>query len=172
MSICQLVILAKHGDNQSMEELIVRFMPLIDSLSRKARNEYSKTDLIIFFIKLIYKIKISDFKNFSEVVVVKYIKNSMDRECYRLAKKGPIEMVELTDTFSKDSIDYDEVNYSVYLNNLVDKGIITKRQMQILYYKYYYVNNDTEIASDLHISRQAVSKIHNAAIKNLKTYLN
>lgn len=172
MSISQLIILAKHGDSQCMEELIVKFMPLIDSLSRKARNEYAKTDLIIFFIKFIYKIKINNFINYSEGAIVKYIKNSMYRECYRLAKGSAIEMVELTDTFSEELTDYKEIEYVISLNDLVDKGIITKRQKEVLLNKYCYRSSDTEIASDFHISRQAVAKIHNAAIKNLKTYLN
>lgn len=38
--------------------------------------------------------------------------------------------------------------------------------------KYCYLSTEEEIASELKVSRQAVNKMHNVAIRNMKKYLN
>lgn len=50
-----LILNAQNFDEISMETLIDKFSPIINSLSKKLYYEYAKTDLIIYFIELIYK---------------------------------------------------------------------------------------------------------------------
>ncbi|WP_423219416.1 sigma factor-like helix-turn-helix DNA-binding protein [Clostridium sulfidigenes] len=49
---------------------------------------------------------------------------------------------------------------------------MNEKQRYVLIKKYYYDFTDKEIAIELAISRQAISKIHKKAIENLKKYLN
>lgn len=39
---------AKMGENQSLESLIVKFQPIINSISWRCKSEYVRTDLTIF----------------------------------------------------------------------------------------------------------------------------
>lgn len=172
LSIYSLIERAKGGEKESMELLIIKFEPIINSLSWKVKHECGKTDLTIFFIKLIYGIKLINITNSSDGSLVNYIQQSLYREYYRLNKANPIIEVELTDTFTADINEYKEVEYEIYLNELVVEKVINKKQKYVLLKKYRDERTDQEIAMDLCISRQAVNKMHKLAIKNLKEYLN
>lgn len=170
--IYNLIERAKAGEKESMELLIIKFEPIINSLSWKLKDECGKTDLTIIFIKLIYGIKLINITNSSDGALVNYIQQSLYREYYRLSKGNQIIEVELTDTFTADIDEYKEVEYEIYFDELVVGKVINKKQKYVLLKKYYDECTDQEIANELCISRQAVSKIHKIAIKNLKEYFN
>lgn len=171
-SLCKYIEQAKMGDNQSLESLIIKFEPLINSISWKIKSEYAKTDLTIFFINLIKDIKLDNFKNLSDGALVKYIQTSLYRKYYKLNKSSLFMEVELTDTFNSTNNEYEDIEYKVFLDELEAKSIINKRQKYMLVEKYSSLNTEQEIASELSISRQAVNKMHGLAIKNIKKYLN
>jgi hypothetical protein len=170
-SIYRLMQRAKSGDKEIMEFLIIKFEPIINSLSWKLNNEYGKTDLTIFFIKLIYSIKLDSMVNLSEGALVNYIVKSLKRECYRLNRLQLISDCEMNDNAFVILNDYIEIEHKIFLDELVHNRIINKRQEYVLLKKYYNECTDQEIANELCISRQAVSKMHKLAIKNLKEYL-
>jgi hypothetical protein len=84
--IVNLIEKSKNYDKYSMELLIIKFEPILNSLSYKLGYDCAKTDLTIFFIKLIYSIKLESIMNLSEGALVNYIKTSFYREYYRLSK--------------------------------------------------------------------------------------
>ncbi|MEG2290714.1 MAG: helix-turn-helix domain-containing protein [Clostridium sp.] len=172
VSICSLIKRAKSGDKESMKLLLIKFEPIINSLSWKIKDECGRTDLTIFFIKLVYRIKLINMINSSDGALVTYIQQSLYREYYRLNKTNSIIEVELTDTFKVDCNEYKDIEHEMFLNELVVGKVINEKQKCVLLKKYYDEYTDQEIATDLCISRQAVSKIHKVAIKHLKEYLN
>lgn len=171
MSIYGLIELARFGDKESMELLIVKFEPIINSLARKLKCECGKTDLIIFFMELIYGMNITNMINLSDGALVNYIKKSLYREYYRLSKKNSIMEVELIDHFAEENNEYKKVDFEIYLDELVMNKIINKNQKYALIKKYYNQCTDKEIAMNIGVSRQAVNKMQKVAIRNLKEYL-
>jgi len=169
--IYRLIQKAKNDDKETMELLIIKFQPIINSLSWKLKNEYGRTDLTIFFIKLIYSIKLDSIINMSEGALVNYIVKSLKRECYRLNRTPLISDCEMNDNVLVMINDYIEVEYKIFLDELEINKVINKRQKYVLLKKYYNKFTDEEIATELCISRQAVSKMHKLAIINLKEYL-
>jgi len=121
---------------------------------------------------LIYSIKLESINTLSEGSVVNYIKTSFYREYYRLGKSQIIcEYYEKNDLYVPIN-DYHKLEDKIFLDELVLKKIINEKQRYVLIKKYYYDFTDKEIAIELAISRQAISKIHKKAIENLKKYLN
>lgn len=171
-SILTLIEKAKNLDKYSMEILLIKFEPLFNSLSYKLKYDCAKTDLIIFFIKLIYSIKIDIIINLSEGALVNYISKALRRECYRLSRNILVNECEINDNISVILNDYIEVEHKVFLDDLVFLKIINQKQKYVLLNKYYYDFTDYEIAKDLNISRQAISKMHKKAIYDIKEYLN
>jgi len=171
-SIISLIERAKSYDKFSMELLIIKFDPLLNSLSYKLGYDCAKTDLTIFFIKLIYSIKLENIMISSEGALVNYIKTSFYREYYRLSKSQIInEDYEENDLYVSIN-DYNKIEDKIFLDELVLKKIINEKQKYVLIKKYYYDCTDKEISNELAISRQAISKMHKKAIDNLKKYLN
>jgi len=163
---------AKKGDKDSMEILIIKFEPILNSLSYKLEYDCAKTDLTIFFIKLIYSIKLDSIMNLSEGALVNYIKTSFYREYYRLSKSQIRD-----ETYQENELyiwvsDYNKIENKIFLDELLFKKVINKKQKHVLIKKYYYDCTDKEISNELDISRQAISKIHKKAIYNIKKYLN
>ncbi|PPK48794.1 sigma factor-like helix-turn-helix DNA-binding protein [Clostridium algidicarnis] len=171
-SLCNLIKKAKNFDKESMELLITKFDPIITSLSRKLQNEDAKNDLTVFFIRMIYEIKLINLINSSDGALVNYIKQGLYREYHKLNKVAPIISVEFNDIFTVDTNDYVQVEYKVFLDELVMKKVLNEKQKYVLLKKYYYHCTDEEISIELCISRQAVNKIHRKAIDNLRKYLN
>jgi len=172
VSICDLIKRAKNFDKESMELLLSKFDPILSSLSRKLQNEDAKSELTIFFIRMIYEIKLTNLMNSSDGALVNYIKQGLYREYYKLNKVAPIISVEFNDIFTIDTNDYVQIEYKVFLDELVMKKVINERQKYVLLKRYFYHCTDEEISIELCISRQAVNKIHRKAIDNLKKYLN
>jgi len=172
VSICDLIKRAKNFDKESMELLLNKFDPILSSLSRKLQNEDAKSELTIFFIRMIYEIKLTNLMNSSDGALVNYIKQGLYREYYKLNKVAPIISVEFNDIFTIDTNDYVQIEYKVFLDELVMKKVINERQKYVLLKKYFYHCTDEEISIELCISRQAVNKIHRKAIDNLRKYLN
>ncbi len=171
-SIVNSIEKAKKGDKDNMKLLIVKFEPILNSLSYKLEYDCAKTDLTIFLIKLIEGIKLGCIENISDGALVKYIQKSLYREYYKLNKSRLIIEVELNDVFSLESNEYKDSEYKILLDEFEAKSIINERQKYMLLKKYCHLSTEEEIASELKVSRQAVNKMHNVAIRNIKKYLN
>ncbi len=171
-TLCRVIEQAKMGDNQSLESLIIKFETIINSISWKVKSEYGRTDLTIFFIKLVKGVKLERIENLSDGALVKYIQKSLYREYYKLNKSSLIKEVELNDISKLESSEYKDVEYKIFLDELETKSIISERQKYMLLMKYSCLNTEQEIAIELNISRRAVNKMHSLAIKNIKEYLN
>lgn len=163
---------AKFGDNESLEFLITKFEPIISGLSRKLNDDCGRTDLTIFFIKLVRGINLDNIKNLSDGALVNYIKKSLYRKCFKLNKEKLIKEIELLDIYSNNIKEYMDSEYKIFLDQLESRQVITKKENNILLKKYCYLSTEQEIARELNVSRQAINKSHKSAIKKIRGYLN
>jgi DNA-directed RNA polymerase specialized sigma subunit len=171
ISLYEMVKRAKSGDEQSLEYLILKFDPIINSISRKLNMECAKTDMVIFFIKLIKGMNIENIKNLSDGALVKYVEISLRRKYIKMNNKDSIIEVELNDVFNSHNNEYTEIEFKIFLDEIENKKVINKKQNYVLLEKYFNQNTEQEIADELKISRQAVNKMNRLAIKNIREYL-
>lgn len=170
--MAKLIGKSQNHDKYSMELLIIKFEPILNSLSYKLGYDCAKTDLTIFFIKLIYSIKLESIMNLSEGALVNYIKTSFYREYYRLSKAQIKNEICQESDIDICINDYNKIEGKIFLDELVLKKVINEKQKYVLMKKYCHYFTDEEISKELCISRQAVSKSHRKAIDSLKKYLN
>ena len=173
MSVYTLIIDSKRGNNESLYELINKFYPKINSLARKlSYDEYGKTDLIIFFIQMVYGMNLEGINNVSDGALVNYINTSLQRRQYKCNFKSSMVEVELNDVFTKYYDAIEDIDFEIFLDDMIKKNVLTSKQKYVLKKKYFDGFTDSEIAKELDVSRQNISKINKVAIKNLKEYLN
>lgn len=172
MSLKDNIILAKMGNSESLKIILERFEKLIQSISRKYKDEYLETDLTIFLLKLIYKIDNEKVEKLSEGALVMYLVNSLKYESLRLLKIKKVETIALVDIYSEIDNEFRDKEFDVFLSDLVQSNVLTPKQRLVLKDKYVNDFTDKEIAIKISISRQAVTRLHNTAISNLRNYLN
>ena len=137
-SIVTLVKKARSYDKNSMESLLIKFDPTINNLLRKLGYDCAKTDLIIFFIKMIYSIQLASIFNLSDRALVNYIKKSLRREYYRLNEIYIFNEFKMLDKFSELSDSYLPIENKISLGELVSLKIITNKQKYVLLGKCHY----------------------------------
>lgn len=137
-SIVTLVKKAKSYDKNSMKSLLIKLDPTINTLSRKLGYDCAKTDLTIFFAKIIYSIQLVNSFNLSDGALVNYIKKSLCREYYRVNKIYIFNGVEMLDKFSELSDSYLPIENKISLGELVSLKIITNKQKYVLLGKCHY----------------------------------
>lgn len=125
-------------DKESMYLLIQQFEPLINKYSRLLKYEEAKTDIIIAFIEVIYKIPNLD----STPKIVRYISNSLKNTYIKLSKanKKKLTIVPLN-----EQIQYNK-DESKAIFNIIDE--LSHIQKNIIKFKICGYS-DSEIAKKL-----------------------
>ncbi|WP_099189532.1 RNA polymerase sigma factor [Tepidibacter mesophilus] len=170
-SIRELVEKAKGKDKEALNQIISRFKGTIKKFSNQLGYEEAETDLIIGLIETICKIKSSNLELKNDGAITNYIYNSIKNkktELYRKYVKGINESLEINLEIIEDTSNY-QVEDKLFIDDLLD--LLTEIQKIILVEKFIKGYSDAEIASKLHISRQAVNTSKNKALKKLKRYL-
>ncbi|KFX54735.1 sigma-70 family RNA polymerase sigma factor [Clostridium botulinum] len=151
-------------------EILNFFKSNISYLSYKLNYPEAYTDLIIYLYELLKKFNVNNFNN--DIEVIRYIKKCLKHKSiqlhYKIDKdKKHIHYVSeetLLDALEKNVSNY---NYSdIVFFDLI--SLVTLRQKEILFYRFYIQLSNIEIAKMLGISRQAVNKSLKIALKNLK----
>ncbi|SHK61564.1 RNA polymerase sigma factor [Tepidibacter formicigenes] len=170
-SFFEIIEKAKDGDKEAFIEIINKFEPTLKKFSRELNYELAETDLIIALIEIVKGIKSSNFKTKNDGVVVNYIYNSMKNrkvDLFRKYVKGVKEEMEINLDVIENEANY-QIEDGVFVKDLLN--MLTDIQKIVIVEKFIKGYSDAEIATKLHISRQAVNKAKNKAIKRLKEYL-
>lgn len=171
-NLYELVKEAQNGNNDATMNIIEKFSPLIRKYSRKLNYDVAYTDLIISLIETIKYIPIFRNENIKkEECLVAYISKSLIHKYIRLSKryrKVSVKEVELNNQIFSNDIT-DEIENTVFINKILSK--LPKTQENILKQMFIYGYRESEIASQLNISRQAVNKTKKRALNSLRKYL-
>ena len=163
-----LISKAKNNSDDAKIAIIEKFSPIISKYSYKLGYEDAKQDLILFVLTLIPKIP-DNFKEGAQLV--SYIAKAVYCQYIKLSKSYcAISNVEI---YSNDFFSYIPSNFqlsnvdnSVFIENLLSK--LSKYHWQIIYLHYIEGYSIQELADYYHLSRQAVNKAKNSALKILK----
>ena len=165
-SLYQLAMEAKRGDKPSMMSLIQMFYPLINKYSRKLNYDGASTDLVINLIEVIKDLPIHNLKKQKNIIA--YISKSTRYKYIKLSKKY--------NKICNSEIELDENLLECNLNNSIDDNIIvldlmdrlSKKQRSIIEKIFIEGFNESQIAREFKISRQAVNSTKKRALDNLK----
>ncbi len=167
-----LITQSKNKNKDSILKIVDKFMPLIKKYTRKLNYDGADTDLTIFLINLIKKLPTerNDLLQ-KDKVIVSYISISIKNEYIRLSQKH--NKISKTEILCEDDIIntlqcYDE-NYDFIMEDLLSN--LSELQKKIIKSIYLMDIKEADLANSLNISRQAVNKTKNIALKKLKNYL-
>lgn len=159
---------AKDNDTDSTLYIVETFIPLIKKYSRKLNFDGADTDLIISLLNLIKSLPdhLTD-----DNAIVSYIAVSIKNEYIKLSKRNnKIMKTEiLFDEYIKEFPFSNDEESLLILNELLDK--LPKNQSELLKGIFIDGYSVVSIAKKLNISRQAVNKTKNIALKQLRTQL-
>ncbi|MDF2883394.1 MAG: polymerase sigma factor, sigma-70 family [Clostridiaceae bacterium] len=164
----ELVEWSKKGDKERLLEIIYKFKPLIRKYSRKLCYDGSDSDLVICLLETIYNIPTDKVEMQKDECIAGYINISIKHKYIYLSKKYTSMLSRETElnTNIMDKNCEDIWEDYICLNNLVDK--LPKLQQQIIKKIYFNGVLEKDLAKQLNISRQAVNRTKNRALKNLK----
>ncbi len=155
------------SDEDSILETIIRFNPLIKKYSRMLDYSDAEGDLVLAMTKIARKIP----QTGNQATTVGYVAKSLKHEYIALSKKrqrlvkSEIITCEIN---ASQRIEWD-IESQIDIRNAINR--LTRNQRYIVYLRYYVGYSNSEIATALHISRQAVNKTEKAALKRLKLLL-
>lgn len=169
----ELVINIQRKTNHEIAilKLIEQFNPLIKKYSNLLRWEDSQSELILALIEIINKVPTQNSKFKQDKYIVSYISKSIRNTYIYLSKiRNKLKCHEFPINF--------EITEDSYQASIVDRlfveellKVLTKREKEIITLKYFNEYSDIEISRKIGVSRQAVNKTKNRAIKRMREYM-
>lgn len=170
MELYDLIMKSKNGDKDALYNIIIDFEPTIRKLSYDLHYEEAKTDLIIELIKLVKNVDENKFWQSTNSQIAKYVLIHLRNRAKRLSvnrKRNNLILVDMNYKILIDNKGYDIGDRAIH-KILIES--LTEKQQKIIILKYFYGLSDIEISELLMISRQAVNRNKNRALKNLRRY--
>jgi RNA polymerase sigma factor (sigma-70 family) len=160
---------AQMGNEEAILILYNKFLPKIKRCSMKLNYETAETDITIRFLEFIKDTNFDALISNCDGAVVNYTNRFFNNTFVDLLNSRSSHMlfVYLDDenSFIKDIPTYDDQS-----NLDIDCfPFLTELQKKIILYRYIYGYSSQEIAQKLKVSRQAIDRTKNRAIKIIKT---
>ncbi len=158
----------KKGDMSVFPIIFGEFKHLMLYYSKKSADEDVFGELSVFLLELLYKIEPESFKKQEGEGFKRYIAAALRNRYIQIMKikqKLSMESLELEEWDSFTVISYENEGLREALESLeLKRRLVTEL-------KYIYGYSEAEIAHRLKITRQAVNKHKNNALRDLKEYL-
>ncbi|ARC83159.1 transcriptional regulator BotR, P-21 [Clostridium argentinense CDC 2741] len=160
------------NNNTEFEEIYRNFENFIDMLTRKYDVEKDYNDIVSHLWIILKKTDLNKFN--TEYDLEKYISTSLKRYCIDICnKKNRNERVIYNSEFVDINLSLIEHSFSNDLefefNDLI--SILPNSQRKIIYMRFFNNMKEVDIAEELNISRQAVYKSKNLALKKLESVI-
>ncbi|MGE5627787.1 MAG: sigma-70 family RNA polymerase sigma factor [Solirubrobacterales bacterium] len=171
-NLYDLLIESTNNNEDALMKIIDKFMPLIKNYNRKLSYDGADSDLIIHLIKIVKKFvnkRHFDFTN--DKLIVSYIAKSIKHEYIRLSKIN-CKITKNETLLNEDILSIPTDNNfenAILINELLNR--LPKNQSSLLRQIYMDGYSETNLATKLNISRQAINKAKRKALDNLKKYI-
>ena len=176
----KMILLGKQGDKFALEKLIEIFNPSINSNiklidSYKSLNKYdledNKQEIILALINAVKVMPLEkdSFKNDGKIT--NYINTAIQNKRLEFSKKfSKNDKVDYKSDLScmENLFDYESFEKEIIVKDLFDR--LNKTEKFIMKKRFLNGKSDVEIGEMLDISRQAVNKTKNRALKKLKIF--
>lgn len=143
-------------DTEILNELIIRFKPLIISCSNqsgwKIETEDMQSILTLKLITLARGMKVTENEGQNVKFIAQALRNHHIDMVRSINRKERVEVVSLENATDKGARDEHNIEFEDMIKGL------TKRKQEIIRLKFQEMYTDKEIADKLGISRQSVNK--------------
>lgn len=175
VELIKLVQCVQAGDKQAMEELLNRFSPLICKYANYLDGEDSAQEISFLLLRIALKLNIENLKSRCDPVLIKYFQQSIYRGYIALSKKRNLyenKVIALLDLppYILPRVEKNMSTNDCYFENenLPLKEYLTDLEYEIISRIVLHDEQASNVAADLRISRQAVSKTKVRALKKLR----
>ena len=153
-------------DEESIVKIINLLNPMLRKYGRLAGYDEAETDLVIFLLESLNRMDVKNIDSYNEGQLFSYFKTILYRKAIDLYRHHlnqkqneildcEIEVKEVDQPFS-----------DIFFYDLVCN--LNFKQQQVIIGKIMFGLSDVQLAKSLHISRQAVNRLYNRALKKLK----
>ncbi len=172
MELIPLIKGFQSGNREQFDSIYIVFEKLLYHYARLLKDEDLLQELNVFLIELINNISLDKFCADDSVDLKKYIAVSI-RNKYISYSKAKQMHEALFVGFCEEIASDNDVSNDFESNMALFEGFsrLTKRQRQVIIYKYVYDYSDVEISKFLHISRQAVNRLKTRGLIILRDFL-
>lgn len=160
----------KLGSQDAMEKALETFEPIISKYSFWLKDEDARQELSLFLIEQIKNYPLESFR--CDAAFIQYISRSIYHEYIRLSKhqqKQKENVLSFDEQLQIPCSDEENIERRILIYDLLSR--LSKKQREIIVLEYFYGYKDREIGNKLNISRQAVNKEKNSALKKLRLFM-
>lgn len=171
MENCCLITLIKKlrkHETAAFSQIFSEFEKLIGYYAFRLGGEDAFQELSVFLLELLYKINFSPFEKDVDDSLKRYIAVCIRNKYIAYSKESRKDR----NTLSVFFYNCPQSEFEFMDNQALKEAIslLSKRQRDIVIYKYIYDYSDVEISDFLGISRQAVNRLKNRAMEKLREY--
>lgn len=170
----EIICRAQNGDKEAMQELVDRFTPLMRKRANKLGYEDAYEDIRLFFIELIYSMRLEKIRLKEDGGITSYINVSINNFYNKETAKSDKWKKEIVVSALSAEQEYymekklskeDKINIFMELN-MEEK--LTPNEYKIIYLIYIEGYSVAEIARDTNKTRQAVNQLKKRILKKIK----
>jgi len=167
VELYNMIINSINGDKESTLNFIKKFNPLIIKYSRKLYYDGAETNFIICLLEILNHISICNSELSTDDRIVGYINTCIKHKYINLSKKK--DLINSNETKQDVNIipekSFNNIDDYLLVYELLDNLPVFQKQI----IRQIYMDNISisDLAKQLHISRQAI----NRALTNLRGYL-
>lgn len=159
----------KKGEMASFPIIYNNFKKLIFFYANRLDYEDSAAEMILFFVELLYTVRLDRFKCDASQSLEKYIAVCLRNQYFALLKKAIKHSQNFSHYYEETVPFYELYDERILLREGFKK--LSEKQKTVLSNKYIYGYSDAEIAQMMGITRQAVNYIKNRAFEILQKYI-
>lgn len=156
------------NDMEAFPLIYNEFQMLIHFYSGNIGEEDASQELTVFLLELLYELDISKFKPDTSQGLKRYIAVSLRNKYIAISKEKQKNEILLLQLYDDDIFYSDGGENNIFVKEILAK--LSHKQRLIIIYKYIYNYSDAEISVLLNISRQAVNRLKNRGIENLRKF--
>ena len=170
-NIYDAIVSIQLGNKEYISAVLNRFKGYIKKYAYKLNYEDAEQDLIVFFIDLLYRIKITEVST-NDGALVKYFTKAIYHEYIHLANKK--YWYSYTHELLADAAGTYDIAYQYgafkSIEMLESLEQLTPYQVKIIIAFYLEGYSVQEIAVKQKVSRQAINKTKNSALKKMRAF--
>lgn len=162
----------QNGNYEQFDILYKAFEKLLIHYANQLKDDDLLQELSGFLVELLNIISLDKFNMDTSIDLQKYIAVSIRNKYISYSKEKQAYNKFCVGFCEEIAADKGEIE--AFENNMfLSKGLsqLTKKQRQIIIYKYIYEYSDIEISQRLNISRQAVNRLKTRALISLRNFL-
>lgn len=166
LSFKMLIGKFKKHDMSAFSLIYDEYKRLLQFYSSKVGGEDAQQELTVFLVELLYGIDISRFEGDTSTSLARYVAVCLRNKYIEISKREQrcksFENQFFENEGFPDNFEHLEISEAIKQ--------LTPKQRLVIILKYIYGYSDNEIGASLNISRQAVNRLLNRALEDLRSY--